>query len=173
MRISNKRIREVLTELPGTNPISRYQSKSEAQAPCKPALQFDKRVETPIPAITGSSNGDVYQNATKYTTSGPLRVSSEQRRRIVHRYLELGHSLRRISREEKRARQTVTRIIRNAPETRAAEKDFGTFQQQMRREFRGMAGKAFKGVARAMKKDWRVAARWFDMAGITEKRRRR
>jgi hypothetical protein len=172
MGISNKRNKSVLKDASGTVPLSRYPSVSEAPAPCKPELESFKTVEPKIPAPAGYSP-DVYQNHPKPSVSRPLRVSPEQRRRIIYRYVELGESFRKISREEQRARQTVTRLIKTAPETLAAERELEDFQQQMTRQFRAMTFSAFESLTRGMKNDVRVALRVIEMLGIPERRKRR
>ena len=174
MGISNKPIAVVLGDPPAAHPIHLYTSDSEGLGPCKPVLQSFNKVEPTIQTPTGATAPDVHQTNRKAAIPHPLRVSQEQRHRIVHRYNQLGHSIRKISREEKRARQTVTRIVRTAPETLAAERELENFQQEMKREFRGLAHKAFKSLERGLENgDWRLGFRVLEMMGIPEGKKRR
>jgi transposase len=97
-------------------------------------------------------------------------MSEEQQMRIVDRYNNRGESIRTIAREEGRARQTVTRIVRSAD---ASEYDREI--ERMRQEFRSLVALAFKSLLRAMKNDTTgmVAARYMEDAGIVPRKRRR
>jgi hypothetical protein len=143
---------------------------SEAQGPCKPALRFDKTVERAIPIETRDPNLSVYQKNPKASVSRPLRVSEEQQMRMIDRYNNRGDSIRKISREEKRARQTVTRIVRFA--------DTGEYDreiEQMRQEFRSSFRLASQSLLRAMKNDMTgmIASRYLERVGVIPKGRKK
>lgn len=170
MAISNKRIAAVLRELPGINPLSRYRPDSEAQAPCKSDLGSFKRVEPAIHTANLPARTYVHQSHPKQSISQPLRVPAEQRRRMIDRYNNDGESIRKIARQEGRARQTVTRIVRSA-DTSEYDREI----ERMRQEFRSFVALALESLSRAMEKDktGMVAARYLENIGVIPKRRRR
>jgi transposase-like protein len=167
---SNKAIREVLGGFRRSTPSPVKPRDRVRHAPCKPALQFDKPVETAIQTANEPVKSDVYQNHPKAYISRPLRVSEDQRQRIIDRYNSRGQSIRQIAKEEGRARQTVTRIVRSADAS-----EYEREIEQMRLEFRSLVSLACGSLQRAMKKDTTgmIAARYLENIGVIQKRRRR
>src|SRR5579862_1691357 len=89
------------------------QGFSERQGGCERGL---RSFNTDSAGISNTNNKEmpcVYQSRPKQAKNKSFRVSQAQRERILARYEE-GLSLRKISREEHLARQTVTRIIRRS-----------------------------------------------------------
>src|ERR1035437_6820595 len=83
----------------------------------------------------------VYRNAPKFTKKQLSRIPAPQSERIMHRFIA-GQTIREISREEGRARQTVTKIVRSD--------QMQSYVQAMREHFYGLGDDALAAVQRAL-----------------------
>src|ERR1035441_3411023 len=79
----------------------------------------------------------VYRNAPKFTKERLSRIAAPQSERILQRFI-VGQSIREISREEGRARQTVTKIVRSD--------QMQSYVQGMRERFYGLGDDALAAV---------------------------
>jgi hypothetical protein len=101
----------------------------------------------------------VYRIAPKLTKKRLSRIPAPQSERILQRFIA-GQGIREISREEGRARQTVTKIVR--PEKVQA------YVQAMRERFYGLGGDALAAVQQALRhqKDAQLAYRLLMDIGV-------
>src|ERR1019366_6741193 len=101
----------------------------------------------------------VYRNAPKCTKERPSRIPAPQSERILQRYIT-GESIREISREEGRARQTVTKIVRSD--------QMQSYVQAMREHFYGLGDDALAAVQHALQqqKDAQLAYRLLIDIGV-------
>ena len=83
----------------------------------------------------------VYRNAPKFTKKRLCRIPAPQSERILQRFI-VGQSIREISREEGRARETVTKIVRSD--------QMQSYVQAMREHFYGLGGDALAAVQHAL-----------------------
>jgi hypothetical protein len=108
----------------------------------------------------------VYRNVPKRTKKPLSRIPAPQSERILQRYIT-GESIREISREEGRARQTVTKIVRSD--------QMQSYVQAMREHFYGLGGDALAAVQHALQqqKDAQLAYRLLVDIGVvpTEEQR--
>lgn len=151
----------VLTDAAQSNQSFVNSAKSERQGTCKPALRFDKTVKRRIRLVNRNQSEGVYQSHPKLAVAWPLPVSQLERQRILARH-HSGQSLRRISREEGRARQTVTRIARSI--------DTQAEIEEMRRRYWGLAPDALNSVRRAIQNDPWFAITFLRHIGVIPKR---
>ena len=101
----------------------------------------------------------VNRNAPNFTKKRPSRIPPPQTERILQRSI-VGQSIRKISREEGRARQTVTKIVRS--------KKMQAYVEAMRERFYGLGDLAVAAVQHALqeKKDPNLAYRLLIDIGV-------
>src|SRR5450759_1672230 len=101
----------------------------------------------------------VYRNAPKFTKKRLSRIPAPQSERILQRFI-VGQSIREISREEGRARQTVTKIVRSDR--------VQAYVQAMRKRFYGLGIDALAAVQHALqrRKDAHLAYRLLVDIGV-------
>src|ERR1019366_8274662 len=101
----------------------------------------------------------VYRNAPKFTKKQLSRIPAPQSERILQRFI-VGQSIREISREEGRARQTVTKIVRSD--------QMQSYVQAMRERLYGLGGDALAAVQHALQqqKDPQLAYRLLIDLGV-------
>jgi hypothetical protein len=106
------------------------------------------------PGLSSDAYGapKVYRNVPKFTKKRPSRIPAPQSERILQRFI-VGQSIREISREEGRARQTVTKIVRSDK--------VQAYVQGMRERFYGLGDDALAAVQYALQqqKDAQLAYR--------------
>jgi hypothetical protein len=104
--------------------------------------------------------GGPYQSLPKPRKKGFSSVPPPQRERILRRYIE-GQSIRRISREEGRARETVTKIVRSANEVES-------YVQRMQEAYIRLGAEAVQAVRYAIvvKKDGWLAHQLLKDVGV-------
>ena len=101
----------------------------------------------------------VYRNVPKRTKKPLSRIPAPQSERILQRYIT-GESIREISREEGRARPTVTKIVRSD--------EVQAYVQAMRERFYGLGTDALAAVQHALQqqKDPQLAYRLLIDLGV-------
>jgi hypothetical protein len=148
----------VLTDFYQSTPLPVKAGGIEPQATCKPVLTFDKTVGNVIPIGVGVPHLHVYQSHPKVATARPLRVSEQERQEIMVRREE-GQSLRKISRQMGRARQTISRMVR------ANETDDVT---ELRDDYFELLPKAIESVRRAVQNDPWAAIKYLKRIGVIQ-----